>query len=83
MVIDLAETTGIFFTKFFLRNYKNFATIPKFHAKFQISIDPAETDFDDFRRDYLGEYEAICESLLIRGLHYSRYTGMGLIKHRG
>jgi hypothetical protein len=22
--------------------------------------DPAETDFDDFRSDYLGEYEAIC-----------------------
>jgi hypothetical protein len=25
---------------------------------------PAETDFDDFRRDYLGEYEAICETAL-------------------
>jgi hypothetical protein len=25
---------------------------------------PAETDFDDFRRDYLGEYEAICETVL-------------------
>jgi hypothetical protein len=23
--------------------------------------DPAETDFDDFRSDYLDEYEAICE----------------------
>jgi hypothetical protein len=28
--------------------------------------DPAETDFDDFRSDYLGEYEAICETALAR-----------------
>jgi hypothetical protein len=27
-------------------------------------IDTAETDFRDFRRDYLGEYEAICETVL-------------------
>jgi hypothetical protein len=27
-------------------------------------IDPAETDFDDFRSDYLGEYDAICETVL-------------------
>jgi hypothetical protein len=26
--------------------------------------DPAETDFDDFRSDYLGESEAICETVL-------------------
>jgi hypothetical protein len=29
-------------------------------------IDLAETDFDDFRSDYLGEYEAICETALAR-----------------
>jgi hypothetical protein len=27
-------------------------------------IDPAETDFNDFRSNYLGEYEAICETAL-------------------
>jgi hypothetical protein len=27
-------------------------------------IDPAETDFRDFRSDFLGEYEAICETVL-------------------
>jgi hypothetical protein len=27
-------------------------------------IDPAETDFDDFWSYYLGEYEAICETVL-------------------
>jgi hypothetical protein len=26
-------------------------------------IVPAETDFGDFRSDYLGEYEAICETV--------------------
>jgi hypothetical protein len=26
----------------------------------------AETDFDDFRSDYLGEYEAICDTALAR-----------------
>jgi hypothetical protein len=25
-------------------------------------IDTAETDFGDFRSDYLGEYEAVCET---------------------
>jgi hypothetical protein len=25
-------------------------------------IDPAETDFYDFQSDYIGEYEAICET---------------------
>jgi hypothetical protein len=29
-------------------------------------IDPAETDFDGFRSDYLGEDEAICETDLAR-----------------
>jgi hypothetical protein len=28
--------------------------------------DPAETDFDDFRSDYLGEYDDICETALAR-----------------
>jgi hypothetical protein len=28
-------------------------------------IDPAETDFDDFLSDYLCEYEAICETVLV------------------
>jgi hypothetical protein len=27
-------------------------------------IDTGETDFGDFRSDYLGEYEAICETVL-------------------
>jgi predicted nucleic acid-binding protein len=27
-------------------------------------INPAETDFDNFRSDYLGKYEAICEMAL-------------------
>jgi hypothetical protein len=26
--------------------------------------DTAETDFGDFRRDYLGEYDAICKTVL-------------------
>jgi hypothetical protein len=26
--------------------------------------DTAETDFGDFRNDYLGEYDAICETVL-------------------
>jgi hypothetical protein len=29
-------------------------------------IDPAQTEFDDFRSDYLGEYEARCEMGLAR-----------------
>jgi hypothetical protein len=31
---------------------------------FSSVIDTAETDFGDFRSDYLGEYEAICETVL-------------------
>jgi hypothetical protein len=29
-------------------------------------IAPTDTDFEDFRSDYLGEYEAICETALAR-----------------
>jgi hypothetical protein len=29
-------------------------------------IDTNETDFRDFRSDYLGEYEAICDTVLAR-----------------
>jgi hypothetical protein len=29
-------------------------------------IKPAETNFDDFRSDYLGGYEALCETALAR-----------------
>jgi hypothetical protein len=28
-------------------------------------IDPAETDFDDFGSDYLGEFEAICGAVRV------------------
>jgi hypothetical protein len=31
-----------------------------------VSAGSADTDFDDFRSDYLGEYEAICETALAR-----------------
>jgi hypothetical protein len=27
-------------------------------------IDPAEADFEDFSIEYLGEYEAMCETVL-------------------
>jgi hypothetical protein len=29
-----------------------------------IFIDTAETDFGDFRSDYLGEYDSICKTIL-------------------
>jgi hypothetical protein len=29
-------------------------------------IDAAETDFDDFQSEYLSEYEAICEMVIVR-----------------
>jgi hypothetical protein len=31
---------------------------------FSVVIDPAETDFDDFGSDYLGEYDAICKKVI-------------------
>jgi hypothetical protein len=42
-------------------------------------IDPAETAFDDFRSDFLGEFEAICETGLA---YYQRPTYMGLIDEK-
>jgi hypothetical protein len=42
-------------------NFKKNWGILDFIFCFSRVIDPAETDFDDFRSDYLGEYEAICE----------------------
>jgi hypothetical protein len=33
------------------------------HFAFSGVTDPAETDFDDFRSYFLGEYEAICETV--------------------
>jgi hypothetical protein len=34
------------------------------YSSFSGVNDTAETDFGDFRSDYLGEYEAICETVL-------------------
>jgi hypothetical protein len=44
-----------------LLNTKKFGN-SRLHFGFSGLIDPAVTDFDDFRSDYLGEYEAICET---------------------
>jgi hypothetical protein len=48
---------------------------------FRGAIDTAETDFGDFRSDYLGEYDAICKTVLA----CQSETYMGLIdeKNRG
>jgi hypothetical protein len=40
--------------------------IQHFILGFSGVIDPDETDFDDFRSDYLGKYEAICKTALAR-----------------
>jgi hypothetical protein len=36
------------------------------YSNFSVVNDLSEPDFDDFRSDYLGEYEAICDTALTR-----------------
>jgi hypothetical protein len=39
--------------------------VTEFYTSFSVSVnDTAETDFGDFRSEYLGEDEAICETFL-------------------
>jgi hypothetical protein len=56
-----------FIGKYFILSLKNKSWgILYFIFGFSCAIDPAETNFDDFRSDYFGEYEAICETALAR-----------------
>jgi hypothetical protein len=48
----------------FTLNKKSWGHFISFIFGFSGAIDPAETDFEDFRSDYLSEYKAICKTVL-------------------